>query len=146
MFARERSFVYKGAKLKRDIIFGVIVIVIGLFIAFGPQHIFKVCAHGDGAYALCHWSAQAEAGIGLLIAALGACVIVFADARTRLGLFIGIFLSGVVALAIPHFLIGGCNSASMRCRTTAFPALTVESVILLVFSAVILTITAMKKE
>jgi len=132
--------------MKKDTIFGIIVIIIGLFIAFGPQYVFKVCAHGEGSYALCHWSAQAEIGIGLLIAALGACVIVFADEKTRLGLFIGIFFAGLVALAVPHFLIGGCGSATMRCRTTAFPALTVESVILLVFSAVILTITAMKTQ
>jgi hypothetical protein len=130
--------------MKKDIIFGVTVIVIGLFIAFGPQYVFKVCAHGEGSYALCHWTAQAEVGIGLLIAALGACVIVFADAKTRLGLFIGIFFAGIVALAIPHFLIGGCGSLAMRCRKVAFPALTVESVILLVFSAIILTITVMK--
>jgi hypothetical protein len=130
--------------MKKDTIFGVTVIVIGLFVAFGPQYVFKVCAHGEGSYALCHWTAQAEAGIGLLIAALGACVIVFADAKTRLGLFIGIFFAGLAALAVPHFLIGGCGSLAMRCRTTAFPALTVESIILLVFSAVILTITAMK--
>jgi hypothetical protein len=130
--------------MKKDIIFGVIVIVIGLFIAFGPQYVFKVCAHGEGSYALCHWTAQAEVGIGLLIAALGACVIVFADAKTRLGLFIGIFFAGIVALAIPHFLIGGCGSLAMRCRKIAFPALTIESVALLVFSAIILTITVMK--
>jgi hypothetical protein len=130
--------------MKKDIIFGVTVIIIGLFIAFGPQYVFKVCAHGEGSYALCHWTAQAEVGIGLLIAALGACVIVFADAKTRLGLFIGIFFAGIVALAIPHFLIGGCGSLAMRCRKVAFPALTIESVILLVFSAIILTITVMK--
>jgi hypothetical protein len=115
-----------------------------MFVAFGPQYVFKVCAHGEGSYALCHWTAQAEAGIGLLIAALGACVIVFADAKTRLGLFIGIFFAGLAALAVPHFLIGGCSSMAMQCRKVAFPVLTFESVVLLVFSAIIVVYLEMK--
>jgi hypothetical protein len=76
----------------------------------GPQFLFKVCAHREESFPHCHWSAQAEIGIGLLIAALGAC-----------------------------------GMMSMQCRKVAFPALTIESVVLLVFSAVIITVTAIKK-
>ncbi len=102
-------------------------------------------ASADG-IPICNWSAQAEIGIGLLIAALGACMIVFTDPKTNLGFLIGIFFASIIALAIPHFLIGGCSNMTMKCHRVAFPALTVESIILLVFSAIMITISAMRKE
>jgi hypothetical protein len=134
-----------GVKMKKTIIFGATVIALGLLIALGPQFLFKVCDHGEDGYPHCHWSAQAEIGIGLLIAALGACMIVFNDLKTHLGLAIGTFLTSIIALAVPNFLIGGCGMMTMKCRKVAFPALTVESVVLLVFSAVMITVIAMQK-
>jgi len=131
--------------MKRGIIFGSVIIALGLLIALGPQFLFKVCGHGESGFPHCHWSAQAEIGIGLLIVALGACMIVFTDVKTRLGLLIGISLASIIALAIPNTLIGGCGMMSMQCRKVAFPALTIESVVLLVFSAVIITVVTIKK-
>jgi hypothetical protein len=132
------------ANVKKAIIFGSVIIIIGLLIALGPQFLFKVCLHEEDSFPRCHWSAQAEIGIGFLIAALGVCMIVFTEPKTRLGLSIGVFLSGIIALSIPHVLIGGCGMMAMQCRKVAFPALTVESVILLVFSAVIVVVYEMK--
>jgi hypothetical protein len=131
--------------MKKAIIFGSIVILLGLLIALGPQFLFKVCGHGEESFPHCHWSAQGEIGIGLLIAALGACMIVFTDPKTHLGLIIGVLMASLIALAIPNFLIGGCGSLAMKCRKVAFPALTAESVVLLVFSAIMITVIAMQK-
>jgi hypothetical protein len=131
--------------MKKAIITGMVAIVLGLLIALGPQVLFKVCAHGEGDFPLCHWTAQAEIGIGLLIAALGICMIVFTDPQTHLGLSIGIFMAGLVALFIPHTLIGGCIGETMACRKVAFPALTIESIIVVVFSAVNVVFGEMKK-
>jgi hypothetical protein len=131
--------------MKRAVIFGAVVIALGLLIALGPQFLFKVCGHGEDGYPHCHWSAQAEIGMGLLIAALGACMMVFPDPKTHLGLAAGTFLASLVALGIPNFLIGGCGSLVMKCHRIAFPALTAESVVLLVFSAVMMTVITMKR-
>ena len=167
--------------MKKAIISGAIVIVLGLLIALGPQFLFKVCApmpvteeaesvteHSADAesaaeqsaeapdnadpprvvsyaYSHCHWSAQAEIGLGLLIVALGGCMLVFTDRKTHLGLLIGIALASIIALAVPHFLIGGCRNIAMKCHRVAFPALTVESAVLLVFSAIMITVIAMEK-
>jgi hypothetical protein len=132
--------------MKKNIIIGSVVIALGLLISLGPQFLFKVCTvHGDGGFPHCHWSAQAEIGIGILIVALGICMIIFKDPKTLLGLSIAVFLSGIVSLGIIHFLVGGCGSMAMACRRVAFPALTVESVILLVFSAVVVVYIEMKK-
>jgi hypothetical protein len=132
--------------MKRSILFGSVVMVIGLLIALGPQFLFKVCAHGDKNVPHCHWSAQAEIGMGLLITALGICIIVFPDQRTQFGLSIGIFFAGIIALFIPQTLIGGCGMMSMQCQKVAFPALTIESVILLIFSVVIAVYGEIKRQ
>jgi len=152
----------------KKIIICTIVIALGLFISLGPQFLFKVCSlnmasskstedccteqetnsccvPSKNSLSICHWTARAEIGIGLLIVALGACMIVFTDPKTHLGLIIGVFMASIIALAIPNFLIGGCSSLAMRCRRLAFPALTVESIILLVFSVIRLTVIAMQK-
>ncbi|MDR0457223.1 MAG: DUF4418 family protein [Treponema sp.] len=130
--------------MKRSIIMGAAVCVLGLLIGLGPQFLLKGCAHGN-ARPLCFWSLQAEIGIGLLIAALGICMFAFDDPKTQLGLAISTFLAGIVALFIPYSLIGGCKGAEMACRRIAFPAITVESVILVLFSALIVVYIELKK-
>jgi hypothetical protein len=121
--------------MKKSVIFGAVVIASGLLIGLGPHFLFKVCEAGCCGN-LCNISAYAETGVGLFIIALGICLIVYPDPKTQLGLLIGVFLAGIVALAIPHALIGGCGGMTMDCRRVAFPALTIESVVLLVVSAV----------
>jgi hypothetical protein len=121
--------------MKNRIILGGGTLVFGLLIALGPQFLFKVCPVVGAMFMKCHWSAQAEIGVGALIAALGIALVFFADPKTRLGLTIGIFLSGVLALLIPHVLIGGCPMHGMACRKIPFPALTVISILLLLGSA-----------
>lgn len=122
--------------MKNRVFSGGGVIVLGLLIALGPQFLFKVCPVVEGMFMKCHWSARAEIGIGgPLIAGLGTALIFFASPHIRLGLTIGIFLSGVLALLIPHVLIGGCAMHSMACRKAAFPAITVLSILLLISMA-----------
>jgi hypothetical protein len=132
--------------MKNRIISGCAAIVFGLLIALGPQYLFKVCLVVEDMFMKCHWSAQAEIGVGALIAALGIALIVFAGHKTRLGLTIGIFLYGVLVLLIPHALIGGCPMHSMACRKIAFPSLTVIAVLLLTGAVLNTVYLARKKE
>ncbi|MDR2178011.1 MAG: DUF4418 family protein [Treponema sp.] len=131
--------------MKNRIISGGVTAALGLLIALGPQFLFKVCPVGD-MIMKCHWSAQAEIGVGALIAILGIALTVFANHNIRLGLTIGIFLSGALALLVPHGLIGGCAMHSMACRKIAFPAITVISILLLTGSALNAFYLARKKE
>ena len=131
--------------MKKIIAGSIIVTALGLLIALGPRFLFKVCAIGEDGVSHCHWSAQAELGVGFLIAGLGICMLVFTDPKTHLGLLIGTFLAGIIALAIPNVLIGGCHMMDMDCRRVAFPALTIESAILLIFAAAIVIINEIKK-
>jgi hypothetical protein len=103
-----------------------------LLVALGPYFLFTVCNATEENFPRCHWSAQAEIGAGILIIALGICVLLFLDEpKTRLGLSIGIFFTAIVALLIPHVLIGGCSMMSMRCRRVTFPALSIICIVLL---------------
>jgi hypothetical protein len=131
--------------MKNRIISGGAAVVFGLLIALGPQFLFKVCPVTHGTIMKCHWSGQAEIGVGALIAALGVALVIFADPRIRLGLAIGIFLSGALALLVPHALIGGCAMHTMPCRKVAFPSITVISILLLIGSALYTLYLARKK-
>jgi hypothetical protein len=130
--------------MKKNIIISSIVIALGLLISLGPQFVFKVCVAGCCGN-LCNITASTEVGVGLLIAALGACMLVYTDLKTQLGFVIGLFMASIVALAIPHVLIGGCAGLEMDCRRVAFPALTIESVILMILSASLAAYILMKK-
>jgi hypothetical protein len=121
--------------VKKNLLLGTFVIILGLLIALGPQLFFKVCAAHGSTFPLCHWSARAELGIGMLIAALGICLIIFNNKKTQLGLYIGIFFTSIISLSIPHVLIGGCKASTMACHRVAFPAITIIGVITLLFSA-----------
>ena len=131
--------------MKKTVIISLVVVVLGLLIALGPQFLFKTCAPHSSTYPLCHWSARAELGMGMLIAALGICLFVFDDPKTQIGLTIGVFLSSILVIGIPFALIGGCKGADMDCKRFAFPALLVEGIILLVFSILIVISNEMKK-
>ena len=115
-------------------IIGIIFTVLGLLIALGPQLLFKVCPVMDDMFMKCHWTARAEIGVGAFIAILGIALILFIASKIRLALAIGILLSGVHALLIPHVLIGGCPMPSMPCRKIAIPAITVISILLIIGS------------
>jgi hypothetical protein len=115
--------------MKIRIASGAAAVVLGLLIALGPQFLFKVCEPMHDNFMKCHWTAQAEIGIGALIAALGIALIIFASPKVHIGLAIGVVLAAVVALLFPHVLIGGCSMETMQCRKIAFPAITIISII-----------------
>jgi hypothetical protein len=122
--------------LKNRIIYGLAVTALGILISIGPRYFFKVCQPMMGMpFMTCHWTARAELGVGIVIAALGLLSLAFGSAKTRLGLACAVFLSGALALAFPHVLIGGCAMETMACRTIAFPVLTVLSVLAIACSA-----------
>jgi len=84
----------------------------------------------------CHWTAQAEIGIGILIALLGVLQLVFKSRQVRSGLGLALILNGMLALLIPTLLIGVCGSVHMTCRSLALPALVILSGVTVVASAV----------
>jgi hypothetical protein len=116
--------------VKNRVISGAGAAIAGLLISLGPQYLFKLCSPmADGRWMKCHWTGQAEIGVGILVILLGGALIFFPDNKVRLGLSIAVLLSGILALLLPHVLIGGCAMETMNCRAVTFPALTVISIL-----------------
>ena len=125
--------------MKKSIVGGAAAIILGLLIALGPIFIFKACsADCCSDYPECLWSVQMEIGLGIVIAALGICLILYPDKKTQLGLVIGILVTGLFALLIPNVIIGGCEDRTMACHVLTFPILTVLSSLVMAGSAVYL--------
>ena len=131
--------------MKNKIISGAAAIFLGLLFVLGPQFLFKACDIPDDGLPQCHWAVRAEICTGLLITALGIFLIIFSDYKTRMGLTVGVFLTGIVAFIIPiEQFIGVCKEAEAVCRKVTFPALIALSV-LVVAGAVINMVYLEKK-
>ena len=133
--------------MKKTVICGSSAVVLGLLIFLGPIHLFKACDTGCcSAYPDCLWTIQAELGMGMAITAMGACILLFNDRKTQLGLAIGIFLTGLFTLLNMHVIMRGCASLDMPCHRVTFPALTAITSLLLAGSAVFIFTLRDKKE
>ena len=120
----------RGCAMKNRITSGIIFIIFGALIAIGPQTIFSVCGPMEnGKFMICHWTAQAEVGIGLSIAALAIVLLFATKAQVRLGLNIGIIALLVVEIAIPTVLIGVCGGEHMQCHALTRPVLIILGII-----------------
>jgi len=125
--------------MKKSYIVSAITTILGLFIALGPHLLFKVCFSGCCGN-VCNFTAFAEVGVGLFIAAAGLVLAVYSDPKIQIGLLLGVFFAGIISLLIPHALIGGCGGMTMDCRRVAFPALTVEGALVVAFSSFMLAV------
>ena len=135
--------------MKKSIINGVIIAVFGLLIALGPRFLFRICGIESCCQETipdCYWVGQALLGIGFLITALGLCFIVFDDEKVQLGLLIGVFLAGIVTIFIPNGLLQVCQDATMSCKTTMLPAITVIGAALLAYSGFTIVYGEFKKK
>ncbi|MFP3154313.1 DUF4418 family protein [Lachnospiraceae bacterium ZAX-1] len=115
--------------MKNRILVGAIAIVAGALIAIGPQFLFKICEQTHHAITTCYWTAQAEIGVGGVIALLGIAYLLFGDSHARVGLNLAIGLNSVLAFLIPNVLIGVCEMPTMDCRIATLPALNVISIL-----------------
>jgi len=132
----------------KDILKGAGAAALGLIIALGPKFIFRACTVGEcgccGEYPQCFWATQAVLGMGFLIAALGLCMIILNDRKTQLGMLIGIFATGFIAILIPYVFIGGCPGKTMACYRRAFPGIAVFASLTLAYSAFITVFTSIR--
>jgi hypothetical protein len=118
----------------RRIAVGIVFIVLGAVIALGPQYFFKICeqGHGHGGVTNCRWSAQAEIGVGAVIALLGVTYVLTKGIRALAALSLALTFNGLLAFAIPNFLVGMCENDHMRCRLVTLPALNILSAVIVI--------------
>ena len=145
--------------MKNRLLTGIVFLVLGLFIAIGPQTIISVCstqAHAESSMHTpnehtatdtassvkppmkCHWTGKAELGVGIVLSS---------NLHLRLGLSVGAGLNAILAISIPTFLIGVCGNVKMQCKSLTFPALLVAGGLVLLVSVInILWLTHSIKE
>jgi hypothetical protein len=122
----------------KDILKGAAAAALGLVLALGPKFLFKACSLDCGCcgeFPQCLWSTQAVLGLGIMIAALGMCMIIFPNPKIQFGLLVSIFVTAVIAILIPYALIGGCPGRNMADYRRAFPGIAIVSAITLAYSA-----------
>ena len=131
---------------------GIIIVVLALGIMIVPA--FTDCqsqgralalANGNSAPMKCHWTGIAEIAVGVPLLAVGGIMAIFRWRGNILapGIIGGIL--GILAVLLPHLLIGVCQMPTMICRTTMLPVLTVLGS-LAVFSNAAAVAFSLKKE
>ena len=71
----------------------------------------------------CYWTARAELGLALPLAAAGALLFFSRRKETRRALAVLVAVLGVVAMLLPTVLIGVCAQSSAICNTAMRPTL-----------------------
>lgn len=117
----------KIKQLSLRYILPLLIVLLGVGIALSPSQMAPVCPLCEDGHAMtCHWTAQAEMGVGVLIALHGLVMLLMRNfGRMEGGL--SVFLISLLSIAIPKFLIGGCHNPNMACHLRAFPTLYVLS-------------------
>ena len=123
--------------MQKKTITGVIIAILGLFIAIGPFTLFHVCRPDDPEmYMRCYWTARTELGLGIEILILGLLTAILKSGRTKIGLSIAAALNGVLVFLIPNFLIGVCEGKHMHCHAVCLPALSILSAVLIIIAVI----------
>jgi len=75
--------------------------------------------------------------MGMVIAALGISLFLYNNnPKTQVGITIGIFLTGIMVMLIPHVIIGGCAIRFLECHLVAFPVLTILGIFVVLCSGI----------
>ena len=126
---------------------GIPIFALALVIGILPQ--FTECsgmlklANGMETHMKCFWTAIAELGMSIPLAALGGLLFFSKRKETRMSLSIMGAILGVFVVLFPTTLIGVCKSNMMACRNLMLPAL-VLSGILVVVACVVLFVSSFR--
>lgn len=120
---------------KVNVIFSLLILVLGAFTAIAPYSFAHVCEVGEKVMK-CHWTGRIELFLGISIAVLGLLKLISADAKYQLGLNAGILVNALGVILTPTVLIGVCGMKSMHCVTVAKPTLIVFGILILVTSLI----------
>lgn len=125
--------------MKRDKIFGIIFIVLGVLIVLAPTVIAPLCGPMEnGMFMKCHWMGRSAMGAGALIAIHGAAYTYVCSNKAKSALAFSLLLQGLYTIALEAFLIGGCKNPMMACRAHTMPVLYVLAGLVIVLSLIAL--------
>lgn len=117
--------------MKKNIVFAVIIFILGVLVALAPYSFAKVCEVGEKVMK-CHWTARIELFLGIVIAALALLKFVSSNAKFQLGVNAGIAVNALGVILAPTVLIGVCAMSKMHCHSVTRPVWLVFGILLLV--------------
>ena len=107
--------------MKKQIIPGIVMLVLSVVISVGSFTFLGPCVHEDGSVGACWWAGRTLMGLGYLLGVLAVLTLLSEHAR------FGAYLSGaavcVLGLLTPGTLISLCKMSSMHCRAVMQPAM-----------------------
>ena len=116
--------------MKKQIVPGIIILILSLVIVIGSQSFLSPCVHEDGSLGPCHWAGQALMGLGCVVgilAILSLCV-----QKARWGTYMSALPVCGLGILTPGTIIDLCHMSTMRCRMVMQPAM------IILFSAALL--------
>lgn len=132
---------------KRNLIFGIILLLLGICLAAGTQFVFHACGmHEDGSYGRCHYAQLVTACIGLLMTVGALCTIFWRTREVMLAVSVITACEAVLTLLIPGTVIPLCMMATMSCLAKMKPFTTVMSIVILLSSIVGFVLAFSRKE
>jgi hypothetical protein len=132
---------------------GIVIIVLALVIGVLPQ--FTDCQsqgrsltleNGKNVPMKCHWTAIAEIGMAVPLAAIGGMLLFSKRKETWMTLSIIGMVLGVLVILFPTILIGVCTSAMMLCNNLMKPTLILSGILVIAINVVILIGSLRMKE
>ena len=117
--------------MKKNVVFALIIFVLGVLVALAPYSFAKVCEVGEKVMK-CHWTARIEFFLGIAIAAFALLKFVSSNAKFQLGLNAGIAVNALGVILAPTVLIGVCAMSKMHCHSVTRPVWLVFGILLLV--------------
>ena len=113
---------------KRDIVFGLVTGMLGIFLTVGVQTFARPCVHADGSAAMCTPVRTWLTGAGGAIAVLAGISMLRPNTVTRILAAAG----GLLAILIPGILVPVCKADTMACRQVTQPFALVTGVLILI--------------
>lgn len=115
-----------------------------IFFFFGILFIFHPCApKDDGTWMTCHYAGNMVALAAATLAVLSV-INIFAEIRTKAGIFIASLLISAGTFFVPGVLVRTCSMAEMRCNSITRPATMLLCVCVFLCSAINLAAIAGK--
>ena len=118
--------------MNKNRIIGIVVAVLGVLTSLIPTVIFKVCEAMDGKFMKCHWTAQTEVALGIVVIALGLLIVLAKEKAASAAYSVSAAVNGILILLIPTVVIGVCGSADMPCNAGTKPALIIAGALIIV--------------
>lgn len=109
--------------MKKALLLGAPVAVLGLLLAAVPNYLFPVCPFRAGAMPMrCYQTGLVLTGFGVAFFVIGVLFILCVSSRIRLGLSASAMLLAVAGALVPTHLVGICSAPAMACRIGTYPA------------------------